>query len=156
MKLILTHEVANLGAPGDVVEVKNGYGRNYLVPRGLAIQWTKGAEKQIATIKKAREVRDVRDLGHAEEIKSQLEAKPVNLQVRAGSGGRLFGAVTVTDIVTAADQVARRSPRRRTDPPGGHGEPRAQRRTVLSPTGTPAPGCPPGQTDRAAPTGSRR
>jgi large subunit ribosomal protein L9 len=101
MKLILTHEVANLGAPGDVVEVKNGYGRNYLVPRGLAIQWTKGAEKQIATIKKAREVREVRDLGHAEEIKSQLEAMPVNLQVSAGSGGRLFGAVTVTDIVTA-------------------------------------------------------
>jgi large subunit ribosomal protein L9 len=101
MKLILTHEVANLGAPGDVVEVKNGYGRNFLVPRGLAIQWTKGAEKQIATIKKAREVREVRDLGHAEEIKSQLEAEPVNLQVRAGSGGRLFGAVTVTDIVAA-------------------------------------------------------
>ena len=101
MKLILTHEVANLGAPGDVVEVKNGYGRNYLVPRGLAIRWTKGAEKQIATIKKAREVREVRDLGHAEEIKSQLEAKPVNLQVRAGSGGRLFGSVTVTDIVAA-------------------------------------------------------
>ncbi|MGH3454938.1 MAG: 50S ribosomal protein L9 [Nocardioidaceae bacterium] len=101
MKLILTHEVANLGAPGDVVEVKNGYGRNYLVPRGLAIQWAKGAEKQIATIKKAREVREVRDLGHAEEIKSQLEAKPVNLQVRAGSGGRLFGSVTVTDIVAA-------------------------------------------------------
>jgi large subunit ribosomal protein L9 len=101
MKLILTHEVANLGAPGDVVEVKNGYGRNYLVPRGLAIQWTKGAEKQITTIKKAREVRDVRDLGHAEEIKSQLEAKPVNLQVKAGTGGRLFGSVTVTDIVAA-------------------------------------------------------
>ena len=104
MKLILTHEVANLGAPGDVVEVKNGYGRNFLVPRGLAIQWTKGAEKQIATIKKAREVREVRDLGHAEEIKSQLEASPVNLQVRAGSGGRLFGAVTVTDIVAAVRQ----------------------------------------------------
>ncbi len=101
MKLILTHEVANLGAPGDVVEVKNGYGRNFLVPRGLAIQWTKGAEKQISTIKKAREVREVRDLGHAEEIKSQLEAQPVNLQVRAGSGGRLFGSVTVTDIVAA-------------------------------------------------------
>jgi large subunit ribosomal protein L9 len=101
MKLILTHEVANLGAPGDVVEVKNGYGRNYLVPRGLAIRWTRGAEKQISTIKKAREVREVRDLGHAEEIKAQLEAKPVNLQVRAGSGGRLFGSVTVTDIVDA-------------------------------------------------------
>jgi large subunit ribosomal protein L9 len=105
MKLILTHEVANLGAPGDVVEVKNGYGRNYLVPRGLAIQWTKGAEKQIASIKKAREVRDVRDLGHAEEIKSQLEAKPVSLQVRAGSGGRLFGSVTVTDIVDAVQDA---------------------------------------------------
>ncbi|HYJ69391.1 MAG TPA: 50S ribosomal protein L9 [Nocardioidaceae bacterium] len=101
MKLILTHEVANLGAPGDVVEVKNGYGRNFLVPRGLAIRWTKGAEKQISTIKKAREVRDVRDLGHAEEIKSQLEAKPVNLPVKAGAGGRLFGSVTVTDIVAA-------------------------------------------------------
>src|ERR671922_1013987 len=101
MKLILTHEVANLGAPGDVVEVKNGYGRNYLVPRGLAIQWSKGAEKQITTIKKAREVREVRDLGHAEEIKSQLESKPVNLQVKAGTGGRLFGSVTVTDIVAA-------------------------------------------------------
>jgi large subunit ribosomal protein L9 len=101
MKLILTHEVANLGAPGDVVEVKNGYGRNYLVPRGLAIRWTKGAEKQISTIKKARDVREVRDLGHAEEIKSQLEAKPVNLQVKAGGGGRLFGSVTVTDIVAA-------------------------------------------------------
>jgi large subunit ribosomal protein L9 len=101
MKLILTHEVANLGAPGDVVEVKNGYGRNYLVPRGLAIRWTKGTEKQISTIKKAREVREVRDLGHAEEIKSQLEAKPVNLQVKAGTGGRLFGSVTVTDIVAA-------------------------------------------------------
>ena len=101
MKLILTHEAANLGAPGDVVEVKNGYGRNFLVPRGLAIHWTKGADKQISTIKKAREVRDVRDLGHAEEIKSQLEAQPVNLQVRAGSGGRLFGSVTVTDIVEA-------------------------------------------------------
>jgi large subunit ribosomal protein L9 len=105
MKLILTHEVANLGAPGDVVEVKNGYGRNYLVPRGLAIHWTKGADKQISTIKKAREVREVRDLGHAEEIKSQLEAKPVNLQVRAGSGGRLFGSVTVNDIVAAVRQA---------------------------------------------------
>lgn len=101
MKLILTHEVANLGAPGDIVEVKNGYGRNYLVPRGLAIRWTRGAEKQISTIKKAREVREVRDFGHAEDIKSQLEAKPINLQVKAGSGGRLFGSVTVTDIVAA-------------------------------------------------------
>ena len=101
MKLILTHEVANLGAPGDIVEVKDGYGRNFLVPRGLAIRWTRGAEKQISSIKKAREVREVRDLGHAEEIKRQLEASPVALKVRAGAGGRLFGAVTVADIVSA-------------------------------------------------------
>ncbi len=101
MKLILTHEVASLGAPGDIVDVKDGYGRNFLVPRGLAIHWSRGAAKQIDSIKKAREVRDVRDLDHAEEIKRQLEASPVSLQVRAGAGGRLFGAVTVADIVSA-------------------------------------------------------
>ncbi len=101
MKLILTHEVAALGAPGDIVEVKDGYGRNFLVPRGLAIHWTRGAAKQIDSIKKAREVRGVRDLGHAEEIRRQLEATPVTLRARAGQGGRLFGAVTVGDIVAA-------------------------------------------------------
>ncbi len=101
MKLILTHEVASLGAPGDIVDVKDGYGRNFLVPRGLAIHWSRGAAKQIDSIKKAREVRDVRDLGHAEEIRRQLEASPVALQARAGAGGRLFGAVTVADIVAA-------------------------------------------------------
>ena len=63
MKLILTQEVAGLGAPGDIVEVKDGYGRNYLVPRGLAMRWTKGAEKQIDAIKRARDAREVRDLG---------------------------------------------------------------------------------------------
>ena len=101
MKLILTHEVANLGAPGDVVDVKDGYGRNFLVPRGLAIRWTRGGEKQIGSIKKAREVREVRDVGRAEEIKRQLEETPIELRARAGSGGRLFGAVTVGDIVAA-------------------------------------------------------
>jgi large subunit ribosomal protein L9 len=101
MKLILTQEVTGLGAPGDVVEVKDGYGRNYLVPRGLAIGWTRGAEKQIVTIKRAREVRDVRDLGHAEEIKGQLERLTVRVPARAGAGGRLFGSVTVADVVAA-------------------------------------------------------
>ncbi|MEJ7743451.1 MAG: 50S ribosomal protein L9 [Nocardioidaceae bacterium] len=101
MKLILTQEVSSLGAPGDVVEVKDGYGRNYLMPRGFAIRWTKGAEKQIDSIKKARSVRDVRDLGHADEIKSQLEALNVRVPAQAGSTGRLFGAVTVADIVAA-------------------------------------------------------
>ena len=59
MKLILTHEVAGLGAPGDIVEVKDGYGRNFLIPRGFAIRWTKGGEKQIASIKRARSAREV-------------------------------------------------------------------------------------------------
>jgi len=101
MKLILTQEVADLGAPGDVVEVKDGYGRNYLLPRGHAIRWTKGAEKQIDSIKKARSVREVRDLDHADEIKSQLEALTVKVPAQAGSTGRLFGAITINDIVDA-------------------------------------------------------
>ncbi|MDQ3480104.1 MAG: 50S ribosomal protein L9, partial [Actinomycetota bacterium] len=95
MKLILTQEVSSLGTPGDVVEVKDGYGRNYLVPRGLAIRWTRGAEKQIDSIKKARSVRDVRDLGQAGEIRQQLEALTVTVPAQAGSSGRLFGAVSV-------------------------------------------------------------
>jgi large subunit ribosomal protein L9 len=101
MKLIVTQEVDGLGAPGDVVEVKDGYARNYLVPRGLAIRWTKGAAKQIDTIKKAREVRDVRDLSYAQEIKSQLEGLNVRLPAKAGTSGRLFGAVSVSDIASA-------------------------------------------------------
>jgi large subunit ribosomal protein L9 len=101
MKLILTQEVSNLGAAGDVVEVKDGYGRNYLMPRGFAIRWTKGAEKQIDTIKKARSARDVRDVTHAEEIKSRLEALTIQIRSQAGSTGRLFGAVTVADIADA-------------------------------------------------------
>ncbi|TAK70311.1 MAG: 50S ribosomal protein L9 [Actinomycetota bacterium] len=105
MKLILTQEVAGLGAPGDVVEVKNGYGRNYLVPRGFATTWTKGAEKQIAQIKRARAVREIRDLGHAEEIKAALEGLSVKLPVRAGAQGRLFGSVTVADVVGAVAQA---------------------------------------------------
>jgi large subunit ribosomal protein L9 len=101
MKLILTQEVTGLGAPGDIVEVKDGYGRNYLIPRNVAIRWTRGGEKQIESIKAARSSRAVRDLGKAEQIKAQLEANPVDVKVRAGEGGRLFGAVTVSDIASA-------------------------------------------------------
>ena len=105
MKLILTHDVPNLGAPGDVVEVKDGYGRNFLVPQGLAIQATKGAEKQVATIRRAREVREVRDLGHAKEIQAQLAGLEVTLPARAGNGGRLFGSVTTSDVVEAVSKA---------------------------------------------------
>ncbi len=106
MKLILTQEVTGLGAPGDVVEVKDGYGRNYLVPRGAAIRWTRGGEKTIDSIKKARTARSVRDHDSAEAIKAKLESAPVQVKVRAGEGGRLFGAVTVTDLAEALSSAS--------------------------------------------------
>ncbi|MCW2752869.1 MAG: ribosomal protein [Marmoricola sp.] len=101
MKLILTQEVTGLGAPGDVVEVKDGYGRNYLIPRGFGIRWTRGGEKTIESIKKARDSRAVRDADHAAEVKTRLESSVFQVKVRAGEGGRLFGAVTTADIATA-------------------------------------------------------
>jgi large subunit ribosomal protein L9 len=101
MKLILTREVAGLGLAGDIVEVADGYGRNFLVPRGAAITWTKGAEKQITQIKRARDAREIRDLGHAREIKAELEKLSVTLGARAGEGGRLFGSITAADIAAA-------------------------------------------------------
>ena len=101
MKLILTQEVTGLGGPGDVVEVKDGYGRNFLVPQGLAIRWTRGGEKQIATIRRAREVREVRDLGQAQDLASSLQSLRVTLPRRAGDGGRLFGSVTASDVADA-------------------------------------------------------
>jgi large subunit ribosomal protein L9 len=89
-----------------VVEVKDGYGRNYLVPRGLALRWTRGGEKTVESIKKARSSRAVRDQDHAEQIKSKLEAQAVPVQVRAGTGGRLFGAVTTAEIAGALADVS--------------------------------------------------
>jgi large subunit ribosomal protein L9 len=101
MKLILTQEVSGLGAPGDVVEVAGGYGRNYLVPRGLAMRWTRGAEKQIDLIKRARSVRDIRGLDDAREAASALGSLTVRLETRAGNGGRLFGSISPADIAAA-------------------------------------------------------
>lgn len=101
MKLILTHEVNGLGAPGDVVEVKNGYGRNYLLPRGVAIRWTRGGQKQIDLIQRARKARDIRTLDEAQQVAGQVNALTVRLKQRAGQGGRLFGSVTPADIVEA-------------------------------------------------------
>ena len=101
MKLILTQEVSGLGAAGDIVEVKDGYGRNYLLPRGFAIAWTRGGEKQVTQIKRARKVREVRDLAHANEIKQQLESGPVTITAKAGDNGKLFGSVTNADVASA-------------------------------------------------------
>ena len=101
MKLILTQEVTGLGSAGDVVEVKDGYGRNYLIPRGFGIRWTRGGEKTIESITKSRDARAVRDAEHAAEVKAKLEGSTFNVKVRAGEGGRLFGAVTAGDIAAA-------------------------------------------------------
>ena len=101
MKLILTTEVDKLGLAGDIVEVKDGYGRNYLVPRGYAITWTKGGEKQIDGIKRSREAREIRGVEHAQQVRTQLEGLEVELAVRAGETGRLFGAVTPADVAAA-------------------------------------------------------
>lgn len=100
-KLILTHDVSKLGEAGDVVTVKDGYARNYLVPRGLATRWTKGAQKQIDIIQAARQKRAIEDVEKAREVRDLIQAKPVHIQVRAGENGRLFGAVTTAQIVTA-------------------------------------------------------
>lgn len=102
-KLILTHEVTGLGAPGDVVDVKNGFARNYLIPQGWAVMWTRGGEKQIEQIKAARLAREHATLEEAQDLKAKLQANPVTLTVKAGGGGRLFGSVKTTDV---ADAVA--------------------------------------------------
>ncbi|WP_342372374.1 50S ribosomal protein L9 [Propioniciclava soli] len=101
MKLILTAAVDHLGIAGDIVEVKDGYGRNYLLPRGYAIRWTRGAEKQIEGISRAREARTVRDNSHALELRGQLEDLSVELSARAAGEGRLFGAITAADVAAA-------------------------------------------------------
>ncbi len=101
MKLILTQEVTGLGSPGDVVEVAGGYGRNYLVPRGFAMRWTRGAEKQIELIKRARSAREIRSVDDAKAAAERLRGMKVRLHTRAGSGGRLFGSVSTTDIAAA-------------------------------------------------------
>ena len=101
MKLILTSTVDKLAIAGDIVEVKDGYGRNYLLPQGYAIKWTRGAEKQIEGINRAREARTVRDNEHALQLRGQLEELSVELPARAASEGKLFGAVTAADVASA-------------------------------------------------------
>ncbi len=101
MKLILTQEITGLGSAGDIVEVKDGYGRNYLVPRGLALRWTRGGEKQVATIRRARTIREIAGRDEAKGVAGQLGVLKVNLKARAGENGRLFGAVTLAEVVAA-------------------------------------------------------
>ncbi|MFI5616019.1 50S ribosomal protein L9 [Streptomyces sp. NPDC051567] len=103
MKIILTHEVSGLGTAGDVVDVKDGYARNYLVPRGFAIRWTKGGEKDVAQIRRARKIHEIATIEQANEFKAKLETVKVRLATRSGDTGRLFGSVTPADIATAIE-----------------------------------------------------
>ncbi len=114
MKLILTHEVDQLGVAGDVVEVKDGYGRNFLLPRGLATHWTKGGQKQVESIVRARATRAVKNLEDAQALKTRLESASVTLPVRSGGSGRLYGAVTSADIADAVKASGAGSIDRRT------------------------------------------
>lgn len=100
-KLILTNEVTGLGSAGDVVDVKAGYARNYLIPNGLAVAWTKGGEKQVSSIKAARAARVIADEASANALKEALEAKPIRIAMKAGLSGRLFGAVKTADVAEA-------------------------------------------------------
>ena len=101
MKVILTHEVSNLGTAGDVVDVKDGYARNFLFRRGLATAWTKGGQKQVDAIAKGREVRAINSLEEAKSVKGNLENGTVKVVAHAGAAGRLFGAVSTADVADA-------------------------------------------------------
>ncbi|MFC4224414.1 50S ribosomal protein L9 [Lysinibacter cavernae] len=100
-KIILTNEVAGLGSAGDVIEVKNGYARNYLLPQGFAVAWSRGGEKQVEQIRAARAARELATIEEAQDIKSKLEATKVRLAVKTGTGGRLFGSVKTGDVADA-------------------------------------------------------
>ena len=102
MKLVLTADVDKLGAPGDIVEVKGGYGRNFLLPQGMAIVATPGAERQVESIKRAQEAREVRDSDHANELKQKLESlTDVKVAVKTSDTGKLFGSVTAGHVASA-------------------------------------------------------
>lgn len=100
-KLILTNEVDGLGSAGDVVEVKDGYARNYLIPQGFAVAWTRGGEKQVTSIRAAREARAIATHDEAVALKAKLEEVKIKLAVKAGAEGRLFGSVKPADIAAA-------------------------------------------------------
>lgn len=100
-KLILTHEVSGLGSAGDVVDVKNGYARNYLIPQGFAVAWSKGGEKQVESIRAARTARELATIEEAQDLKMKLENATITLSVKAGKDGRLFGSVRPGDVADA-------------------------------------------------------
>ncbi|WP_218221102.1 50S ribosomal protein L9 [Nesterenkonia sp. Act20] len=102
-KLILTQEVTGLGASGDVVEVKGGYARNYLLPRGFAMTWTKGGEKDVERLRSARKAREIATVEEAQAVATKLQSAPVKITVKTGDSGRLFGTVGAAQIADAVE-----------------------------------------------------
>lgn len=111
-KVILTHEVGSLGIAGDVVDVKDGYARNYLIPRSLATPWTAGAEKQIIALRKSRGDKLIASVEEAQAARDSLQANPVTVSAKAGPAGRLFGAITTAEIAGAIGDRAKVDKRR--------------------------------------------
>lgn len=104
-KLILTHDVANLGTAGEVVEVKDGYARNYLVPRGLAAKWTPGAQRQIDQMAAARRKHEIATVEDARIVRDALQdASFVEISGKVGSGDKLFGAISTAQIADAVKE----------------------------------------------------
>ena len=101
MKVVLRDDVENIGRKGDLIEVTDGYARNFLVPRGLAMKATKGVVQQAEAMRRNREARDARDREAAQALADQLTGKRIELRARAGEGGRLFGSVTSADVADA-------------------------------------------------------
>jgi large subunit ribosomal protein L9 len=101
VKVLLRADVESLGKKGDLLDVADGYARNYLVPRGLAMKASAGAVKQAEAMRRNREARDAQERGAAEELKARLEGLRVRVGARAGEGGRLFGSVTNVDVTAA-------------------------------------------------------
>ncbi|MGZ8605499.1 MAG: 50S ribosomal protein L9 [Actinomycetota bacterium] len=104
MKIILQKPVDKLGAPGDIVEVADGYARNYLMPRGMAVKATRGGVKHVDSLKRAHTTRTNKAKAEAEQLASRLIATPIRVSAHAGEEGKLFGSVTATDIVEAIDR----------------------------------------------------
>lgn len=104
MKIILQKDVESLGEPGDIVEVADGYARNFLIPRGMAIQATKGALKHAERVRKQHETRQAKDLEEARALAARLEKTPVQVSAQAGEDGRLFGSVTGQQIAEAVER----------------------------------------------------
>jgi large subunit ribosomal protein L9 len=116
MRVVLRGDVENLGRKGDMVDVADGFARNYLVPKGLAMKATPGAEKQADAMRRNREAQEVRTRASAEALAAQLAAGTVEIKARAGEGGRLFGSVTTSDIAEAVNgQLGVEIDRRRLD-----------------------------------------